>query len=142
LILNRVTVAGTDRWGTNGFGTGITTLPSGATVAASLPNGFGIRDLTTAATPAAITVGGQPVSTWFAAQSGNRILNSAATLGLSANVFASRPTFVRGTGVLTTGGTVPTGAFFTAATHIGAFGTTDWTAGWSNFTPQTTDYSK
>jgi hypothetical protein len=28
----------------------------------------------------------------------------------------------------------PTGSFFTAATYIGAFdGTTDWTAGWTEY---------
>ncbi len=34
--------------------------------------------------------------------------------------------------------------FFTRTTHIGAVGTAaqDWTKGWANFDPQTTDYSK
>lgn len=131
LILNRVVVAGTAGWGTNGFGAG-----------AGLPNGFGVRDLNTAATPVAITVGDQPVSTWFTGQPGNTISATYAGLGLG-DVFATRPALALGaTGTLTTGGTVPTGAFFTAAAYIGAFGTTDWTAGWSNFTPQTTNYSR
>ncbi|MBB6239513.1 hypothetical protein HDC90_004166 [Pedobacter sp. AK013] len=29
---------------------------------------------------------------------------------------------------------------FETVTHRGAFGTTDWTAGWANFTPQTNVY--
>ncbi len=33
-----------------------------------------------------------------------------------------------------------TGTFFTSITHLGAFGTTDWTSGWCNFDPQTTAY--
>jgi hypothetical protein len=39
-----------------------------------------------------------------------------------------------------------TGASFTGltgfdvVTHRGAFGTSDWTAGWANFTPQTNIY--
>lgn len=33
-----------------------------------------------------------------------------------------------------------TGTFFTAVTHIGAFGTTNWTSGWCNFDPQNTTY--
>jgi hypothetical protein len=33
-----------------------------------------------------------------------------------------------------------TDAFFTPVTYKGAFGTTDWTAGWCNFDPQNTDY--
>lgn len=31
-------------------------------------------------------------------------------------------------------------AFFTQVNYIGAFGTTDWTAGWANWNPQTTSY--
>jgi hypothetical protein len=33
-----------------------------------------------------------------------------------------------------------TDPFFTPVTYKGAFGTTDWTAGWCNFDPQNTDY--
>jgi hypothetical protein len=31
-------------------------------------------------------------------------------------------------------------SFFTQVTHLGAFGTTDWTTGWCNFDPQNTVY--
>jgi hypothetical protein len=31
--------------------------------------------------------------------------------------------------------------FFTPVTYIGAFGTTDWTSGWANWNPQTTNYA-
>lgn len=31
-------------------------------------------------------------------------------------------------------------SFFEKVTYKGAFGTTDWTAGWANYNPQTTDY--
>lgn len=31
--------------------------------------------------------------------------------------------------------------FFTVVTHLGAFGTTNWTTGWCNFDPQTTVYN-
>lgn len=33
-------------------------------------------------------------------------------------------------------------AFFTKETFIGAFGTTNWTANWTNFNPQNTNYDK
>jgi hypothetical protein len=33
-----------------------------------------------------------------------------------------------------------TSSFFTVVTHIGAFGTTNWTTGWCNFDPQNTTY--
>ncbi len=32
------------------------------------------------------------------------------------------------------------GTYFTSVTHLGAFGTTDWTSGWCNFDPQATAY--
>jgi hypothetical protein len=33
-----------------------------------------------------------------------------------------------------------TDPFFEKVTYVGAFGKTDWTQGWANWTPQTTDY--
>ena len=134
LILNRVIVAGVAGWGTGGFGEGTTVAP----------NGFAVRDVNTASPAAAITIGSSKPSEWFAAQSGNKILATYAGLGLSQSVFqAVTPTFTLSNGgTLATGGTVPSGSFFTAASFIGAFGSEDWTAKWSNFSPNTTDYSK
>ena len=43
-----------------------------------------------------------------------------------------------GSPLLTGGVTLPAG--FEANTYVGAFGTTDWTAGWTNFDPQNTEY--
>lgn len=134
LVLNRVVIAGTPSWGTDGFGQGTN----------DTPRGFGVRDVNTATPAAAITVGTAKPSEWFAAQAGNKILNSYAGLGLSQSIFqAGTPTFTLSNGgTLATGGTVPTGSFFTAASFIGAFGSENWTAKWSNFSPNTTDYSK
>jgi len=134
LILNRVVVAGVAGWGTGGFGEGTTVAP----------NGFSVRDVNTATPAAAITIGTAKPSEWFAAQTGNRILNTYAGLGLSQTLFQTVvPTFTLANGgTLATGGTVPTGSFFTAASFIGAFGSENWTARWSNFSPGTTDYSK
>ena len=134
LILNRVIVAGVAGWGTGGFGEGTTVAP----------NGFAVRDVNTASPAAAITIGSSKPSEWFAAQSGNKILATYAGLGLSQSVFqAVTPTFTLSNGgTLATGGTVPSGSFFTTASFIGAFGSEDWTAKWSNFSPNTTDYSK
>lgn len=134
LVLNRVVIAGTPSWGTDGFGQGTN----------DTPRGFGVRDVNTATPAATITVGTAKPSEWFAAQVGNKILNSYAGLGLSQSIFqAGTPTFTLSNGgTLATGGTVPTGSFFTAASFIGAFGSENWTAKWSNFSPNTTDYSK
>ncbi|OJV19738.1 MAG: hypothetical protein BGO21_22000 [Dyadobacter sp. 50-39] len=65
-----------------------------------------------------------------------------ATLKLDAayNTLGTGLKFLPQTGspLLTGGVTLPTG--FEANTYIGAFGTTDWTAGWTNFDPQNTEY--
>lgn len=134
LVLNRVVIAGTPSWGTDGFGQGTN----------DTPRGFGVRDVNTATPAVAITVGTAKPSEWFAAQAGNKIQNSYAGLGLSQSIFqAGAPTFTLSNGgTLATGGVVPTGSFFSAATFIGAFGSENWTAKWSNFNPGTTDYSK
>lgn len=134
LVLNRVIVAGVAGWGTGGFGEGTTVAP----------NGFAVRDVNTASPAVAITIGSSKPSEWFAAQTGNKILTTYAGLGLSQSVFqAVTPTFTLSNGgTLATGGTVPSGSFFTAASFIGAFGSEDWTAKWSNFSPNTTDYTK
>jgi hypothetical protein len=134
LVLNRVIVAGVAGWGTGGFGEGTTVAP----------NGFAVRDVNTATPAAAITVGSDKPSVWFAAQSGNKILTTYAGLGLNQSVFqAVTPTFTLANGgTLATGGILPTGTFFSAATFIGAFGSEDWTVKWSNFNPGTTDYNK
>ena len=138
LVLNRVVVMGVKDWASNGFG-----LVSSGTQ--SLPFGYPVRDLSTAPTPVALNnIGTQKPSVWFAAQTGNRIVDSYDGSGLNANLFATgTPTFTLSNGgSLATGGIVPTGAFWLPAAFIGAFGSENWTANWSNFSPQTTDYAK
>lgn len=137
LILNRVVVSGVDKWGTNNFGQG----------AASNPQGFAIRDVNTASPAVALAlINSQKPSEWFAAQTGNKVLTDWNNTGISATLFgAGRPTFTLTSGKtngLEKGGAAPTGAYFAAVDYIGAFKDTDWTAKWTNFSPQTTDYKK
>jgi len=65
-----------------------------------------------------------------------------STLGLNDNYKAAsgKPGLLPKTGssLLTSGVTLPSG--FEANTYVGAFSTTDWTEGWTNFDPQNTDY--
>ncbi len=65
-----------------------------------------------------------------------------STLGLAANYNAvtGKPGLlpISMSILLTSGVTLPDG--FEKNTYIGAFSTTDWTAGWANFDPQNTDY--
>lgn len=76
-----------------------------------------------------------------------------AALGLNTNVFygtntqnfyPSNPTFEVTSGTLTTGASFAnpklTNPYFTATTYRGAFGTTDWTNGWTEFVPNLKAY--
>ncbi|TAE73698.1 MAG: cell shape-determining protein MreB [Bacteroidetes bacterium] len=75
----------------------------------------------------------------------NQIVSGAnlSTLMLNANNFnLTTPNFLpqMGSPLLTGAATLPADPFFTTVTYRGAFGTMDWTTGWTNFDPQNTDY--
>ena len=63
----------------------------------------------------------------------NLMLNSSYNMLITPNFLPAA-----GSPLLTNGVTLPTG--FDTNTHRGAFGTTDWTATWTNFDPQNTNY--
>ena len=64
----------------------------------------------------------------------------------AANFNLTAPNFVLQSGSTLLSGAVTggrlTNSFFTATTYRGAFGTTDWTSGWTNYNPQNTDYDR
>jgi hypothetical protein len=72
----------------------------------------------------------------------NQFNPDLTTLGLPANY--NTPTgkpnmrLDAASKMLISGATLPTG--FDAVNYVGAFGTTDWTEGWTNFDPQNADY--
>ena len=74
--------------------------------------------------------------------------SDVASLLLNSSLFGltATPTLLPGAGSPLLTGAVWDGkgadAFFTKETFRGAFDTTNWTAGWANFDPQNTDYSK
>lgn len=70
----------------------------------------------------------------------NRTFATTAELNVNNPFLLTAPNFLPKTGspLLTGAVTVPTG--LEAANYIGAFGTTDWTSGWANWTPQTIVY--
>ncbi len=82
------------------------------------------------------------------ARSNTVVASSAvATLLLnSANFNLTAPNFLPQTGSPLLTGAVKTGkvadAFFDKVDYRGAFGTTNWTTGWTNFDPQNTNYDK
>ncbi len=75
-------------------------------------------------------------STWFKAQSGNKVLPNISDLGMSSNGY-----------IPTAGSALLTAAMFNdlpgfdKVPYIGAFNIgDDWTKGWANFDPNNTDY--
>jgi hypothetical protein len=70
----------------------------------------------------------------------NRLFATTAELNITAPFNLTSPNFlpVAGSPLLTGSVVLPAG--FESTSYIGAFGTTDWTAGWSNWTPKTTTY--
>lgn len=82
------------------------------------------------------------VAAWFnAAGKGNLIAAENATLNIANAFNQMTPDFKPGTGsVLLTGASFTGLTGFETVTHIGAFGTTDWTAGWANWDANNTDY--
>jgi len=84
--------------------------------------------------------------TWYLdATRGNEIKSTNDLLMLTSPFNLTAPDFRPATNSpLLTGASFTntrlTDAFFTSVTYRGAFGTTNWTAGWCNFDPQNTDY--
>lgn len=158
LVLKNNVLAGVDGWGGNGFGSAANTdeqaafeIAAGANHANN-PRGYfvnvGVGAFASGAfsltTPSQVnSKNGLP---WF--RDSNEVLLkwSDATLGLNANIFdalSGAPTFVPATGSVLLGGGSTTGYTGLEAVEFrGAFGSEDWTSGWANWNPQSTDYSK
>lgn len=135
--LQNVVLSGVESWGDNFWGTGgsITYNPRGVPVRENEAN--------TAAT--AILVGLKKPSDWFKALKGNQILDNRKATGLNDNLWqAGRPTFtLAASGTALINAPLPTlPTFFDKTDYVGAFKDTDWTAGWSEFSPQTVLYVK
>ncbi|MFD3001100.1 T9SS C-terminal target domain-containing protein [Pontibacter toksunensis] len=82
------------------------------------------------------------LAAWFnEVDKNNMVVNDAATLGLSGS-FAQNgnPEFTTVTTSVEPTFTGLDNSFFETVDYIGAFGATDWTAGWTNFNPQSTAY--
>ena len=81
---------------------------------------------------------------YFGNQSGVMIYNEPADINMTGAFNLTAPDFIPGMGSPALNGANFTGrltqTFFTPVTHVGAFGNTDWTSGWANWTPQTAVY--
>jgi len=83
------------------------------------------------------------IAAWFnATDKNNMVVADASSLGLSGSFAQSgNPDFTTVTTSVAPGFTGLDNSFFdTSVDYIGAFGDTDWTAGWANFNPQNTAY--
>lgn len=70
----------------------------------------------------------------------NRTFATTAELSLNNPFQLSSPNFLPKSGSPLLSGSVTVPAGLESTTYVGAFGTTDWTGGWANWTPQTTIY--
>ncbi len=158
LQFRNVYLAGVDNWGGNGYGEAGTVFGSGTTANGAqhpqAPRGFAVRDKDTQTVPVDIFMdAGNTIkpSTWFGtAAFGNKLVAKWQDSGINETIFDLGPTPT----LLPSGGTEPlimttaiwnncpeAGSFFDkTVTHIGAFGTTNWTSGWASFTPTTNVY--
>lgn len=76
-------------------------------------------------------------STWFNAQSGNKVLTSISDLGMASNGYMPSA----GSALLTAALFSGLDSWFTSVPYIGAFNTGDtWLDGWTNFDPENADY--
>jgi hypothetical protein len=71
---------------------------------------------------------------------GNVTLADVADVKLTSPFTLSAPNLLPASGSPALGGTFVATTGATAVTYRGAFGTTDWTTGWANWTPGTTNY--
>jgi hypothetical protein len=151
LVLRNNVLAGVEHWGGNGFGSAGSIFPGAPSNGANHPNaprGFrvgagtasfsnGVYSLT------ALQIGNMEAETWFLQN--NQILAKWQDAGISPSVFAtSNPTLTLATGSPMLQGANFDGmpAFFDRVNFRGAFGTTNWAAGWAEWAPELKDYSR
>jgi len=140
--LQNVILAGVEGWGAGGFGLGwsVNVKPMGVAVPS-------FENMASGTNGAAILIGEQTPEAWFLSLTGNKILASNAKMGLSTTLWsAGRPSFAltSGTAESLIGPKLKSDlpAFFDKTDYVGAFNTTDWTTGWSEFNCQSVLYIK
>lgn len=152
LVLRNNVLAGVEHWGGNGFGSAgsiFTGPPSNGANHPNAPRGFrvgagnatfsnGVYALT------ALQIGGQDAEAWFLANN-NQILPRWQDAGIAESLFGSNSPQLRpNSGSILLQGANFDGlpAYFDRVTFRGAFGTTDWTAGWAEWAPELRDYRR
>ena len=142
--LQNVVLAGVEGWGTNFWGTGTVQNALGQNITFN-PAGTPVRSTEANTAATAILIGTKTPTAWFTGLKGNKIVDNRSTVGLNTNLWATgRPTFVLATsGTALLNAALPTlPAYFDKTDYVGAFKDTDWTTGWSEFSPQSVLYVK
>lgn len=144
LQIRNLFLAGVSHWGGNGYGSAGTIFggaPANGLQHPTLPRGTAIRH------HANFPGGTEAFNTWFnTAAFNNRLFNNWELLGLNQNIFdLGVPTLLPAAGspllnAARWDNTPRATTFFERATFVGAFGTTDWTAGWAEWTPHLVTY--
>jgi hypothetical protein len=164
VVLKNNILAGVEGWGGNGFGSAATTdeqtslglgaagsnhpnNPRGRIVAGG--EGSFANGVFTYATPSGTVVGERQIGTenpivWF--DDSNDVKAKWSDTGISSTIFeplTGTPTLLpTGASLLSSGADFTGFTGFETVTYRGAFGSTDWTTGWVNWSPQLVDYSK
>lgn len=122
--------------------------PSGLTSGTIDLKGIVLANVLTPVTGGGVITTDQATAYFTAAERANRIVPASELASLLLNNFntTNAPSFLPQTGSPLLTGAVTSGkltnSFFTPVTFRGAFGTEDWTAGWTNFNPQSVDYDR
>ncbi len=149
LQLRNIVLAGVADWGGNGYGSAATAKEQEAypyfgsnAQNPQLPRGFIFATT--------VDIGGMTAQDWFMKTDYKNVLEDKWTdVGISGTLFDfGTPTFLPTAGSILLNktnlwaNTTADATFFSTATvnYIGAFGATDWTAGWANFDPRNTVY--
>lgn len=141
--LQNVILAGVTGWGAGGFGLGwsVNVKPMGVAVP-------GFENMSSGTNGSAILIGNKSPEDWFKSLSGNAIVGDNSAIGISPTLWsAGRPTFTLSTTAKDQSLFGPKlksdlPKFFEATDYVGAFKSTDWTTGWSEFAPQSIVYIK
>ena len=83
------------------------------------------------------------INNWFNdVAKANQIKTDYVSVKVEGGFIQNAPNFLPGSGssLLTGGSTAGLDSFFDNVTYVGAFSTTDWTQGWTNFNPQNAEY--
>lgn len=141
IAIKNTVLAAVENWGGNGFGSAGSLFMNAIAGTDSTTNQFPALPR---GVPFKTTSGSFDVQAWFLTPSfGNSFLPRWQDAGIDPSIFElGTPNVLPNSGSILLSGADFTGlpAFFQPVSYRGAFGTTDWTAGWTNWDPNNKKY--